>query len=348
MVRILVVGELNPDIILTGVPVREGRLRFDQAESLVTGTTLTLGSSAAITASAIVRAGGQASLLAVVGDDELGRSALTRAAQRGVDVSAVKVAVGRRTGSSVILVSDTDPRDRAILTYLGTMSDLSADDVTDELLTSAGHVHVASFFMHVGGRDRLHERLARARQLGATVSLDTNDDPSREWTHGAPEALRQSDVLFANDSELVGLAAAVGLAAGVGPALALLATMPTSATADPRLPAVVHKQGERGATVLTRSGAVHVSAPTVEVIDTVGAGDSLAGTVLAALTAGADWPEALALGVAAGSLSTTAAGGVEAQPDRASTLILANSLTRTDSRTDGHCASLTDSSRGAP
>ena len=52
MGAVLVIGELNPDIVLTGVPVGDGRLRFGQAEDLVAATRLTLGSSAAITASA--------------------------------------------------------------------------------------------------------------------------------------------------------------------------------------------------------------------------------------------------------------------------------------------------------
>ena len=74
-------------------------------------------------------------------------------------------------------------------------------------------------------------------------------------------------------------------------------------------------------------------APAVEVVDTVGAGDTLAGTVLASLLAGADWPEALSLGVAAASLSTTAAGGVAAQPGRREASTLAASLETEDSRT---------------
>ena len=102
MAAILVIGELNPDIVVSGVPAKGGRLRFGQAEDLVTATTLTLGSSAAITASAAVRAGAAAALVAVVGDDDLGRSCLQLAAARGIDLAAVRVAGGRRTGSSVI------------------------------------------------------------------------------------------------------------------------------------------------------------------------------------------------------------------------------------------------------
>lgn len=317
MSRALFVGELNPDIIVAGVPTPGGRLRFGQAEDLVDQTVLTLGSSAAITASAAARAGASVALVAVVGDDDFGRTCLTRAAERDIDVSAVRVAPNRRTGSSVILVRAEDNGDRQILTDLGTMCDLSLDDLPDALLSDAAHVHVSSFFLHVGCRDRLHERLARARALGAVISLDTNDDPDRRWQNGAAAAIAASDILFGNDTELAGLA---GLPEGDDPALAartLLATMPrTAVEGAASLPAVVHKQGSLGATVYTATGVVHVSLSEieVEVVDTVGAGDTLAGTMVASLLGGADWAGALALGVAAATLSTRAAGGTDGQP----------------------------------
>jgi sugar/nucleoside kinase (ribokinase family) len=334
MTAILVIGELNPDIVVTGVPAKDGRLRFGQAEDLVTVTTLTLGSSAAITASAAVLAGATAALVAVVGDDDLGRSCLQQAANRGIDLGAVRVASRLRTGSSVILVSAAGDHDRQILTDLGTMRELRVEDVPDELLHRFAHVHVSSFFMHTGARDRLHERLSRSRELGGTVSLDTNDDPTRTWASGVAAAIAQSDLLFCNDTEALGLAGLPEDADPVQAAEALLSSMPPEPAARQRaqLPAVVHKQGPAGATVHTRHGPVHVAAPVVEVVDTVGAGDTLAGTVIAAVLGGADWPDALRLGVAAASLSVAAAGGVDAQPKLQDASTLAGSLTTEDRR----------------
>jgi ribokinase len=99
---------------------------------------------------------------------------------------------------------------------------------------------------------------------------------------------RNVDLLFCNDNEALGLA---GLPTDADPARAaedLLSAMAPAPAAgrDAGLPAVVHKQGRAGATVHTRQGRVRVAAPAVEVVDTVGAGDTLAGTVLASLLAG--------------------------------------------------------------
>ena len=334
--RLIVVGELNPDIIVTGVPAERGRLRFQQAEDLVTSMVLTLGSSAAITASAAASAGADVTLVAVIGDDDLGHTCLRWVCDRGVDVTSVRVVPDVPTGSSVILVSRDDPGDRQILTHLGAMAELRVDDVTDDLLSSATHVHVASFFMHTAAREGLHERFAAARMAGATTSLDTNDDPTSEWSGGAHELLAESDVLFCNDREALGLArhAQVQDASGAVDVLLTRLNQGRRRSSDDLHPAVVHKEGEFGATVVTHRGRVHVAASAVDVVDTVGAGDTLAGTVLAHLLAGADWTVALAHGVAAATLSTTGAGGTGAQPDKERTQQLAAELAVTDSRSE--------------
>jgi sugar/nucleoside kinase (ribokinase family) len=326
---ILVVGELCPDIVVTGVPTSGTSLRFGQAEDLVGATTMTLGSSAGITACAAAASGADVALLAVVGDDELGQTCRGWLSRRGVRTELVRVDEARPTGSSIVLVRADDNTDRQILTHLGAMESLRSDEVTDAVLAAVRHVHVSSFFLHVSARESLHERLARARQLGLSTSLDTNDDPDRVWASGAREAVAQSDVLFVNDAEAVGLA---GLGPGGSPDAAveiLLASMPTGT--DPRLPAVVHKRGAEGAAVRFGGGAVHIHAPEVAVVDTVGAGDTLAGTVLAALVSGADWTVALSLGVAAASLSTQGAGGVAAQAGRKDVGDLAATLSATAS-----------------
>jgi len=76
--RILVVGDANVDLVLTGDVVP----RFGQAEQLLDGASLVLGGSASIVASGLAKLGVDTHLVAVVGDDEFGaftRKALERA-----------------------------------------------------------------------------------------------------------------------------------------------------------------------------------------------------------------------------------------------------------------------------
>jgi sugar/nucleoside kinase (ribokinase family) len=303
---LLVVGELNPDVVVRGVPA----LRFGQAEDVVTSTTLTVGSSAAITACGAARLGAAVRIVGVVGDDEFGRFVVDRLRARGVDTGPVRVAPDRPTGSSVILVDASDASDRQILTHLGAMTDLVADDVSDDLITGSSHVHVGSWFLHLSAREQLGGRLAAARARGLSTSVDPNDDPDRTWDGGLQAALEHVELLFCNASEACGLS---GLKDPDAAARALLRRLAATSTRA-GLPAVVLKLGGAGARVYQHEILTAVDAPAVDVVDTVGAGDSLAAGVLASLLDDEPWPRAIALGVAAGSLSTTSPGGVDAQP----------------------------------
>ena len=211
------------------------------------------------------------------------------------------------TGLSVIL---SGPDDRAILTLPGTIPALVPADVTDELLASARHVHVASLFL----QPRLHEGLVgvfdRARRLGVTTSLDTNWDPTGRWASLA-EILAVTDVFLPNAAELLAVtggdpatADGPGRAAAVDDAAARLVAAGT---------AVVLKDGARGGRAWWPGGETAAPGLPVDVVDTTGAGDSFNAGFLAARLAGRDIPAALAWAAAAGSLSTRAAGGTAAQ-----------------------------------
>ena len=143
-VDLLVVGEINPDIVVWDpdpTPV------FGQVERYVEGVRLTIGSSCAITACGAARLGLAVSFVGVVGDDALGRFMLEAMAGRGVDVSACRVVADRPTGASVILGNAAD---RAILTAIGTIADVRAADVPADLLGRVRHVHAGSYFLQPG------------------------------------------------------------------------------------------------------------------------------------------------------------------------------------------------------
>jgi sugar/nucleoside kinase (ribokinase family) len=121
------------------------------------------------------------------------------------------------------------------------------------------------------------------------------------------------DVLFVNAAE----AAAVSGAADPGVAATVLAA---------RGPLPVIKLGAAGALAHDGCRLVSVSAPAIDVADTVGAGDSFDAGFLCARLMGWEVSRCLALGVAVGSLSTRSAGGVDAQPAREEALALIDGL----------------------
>ncbi len=85
MFDILVAGEINPDLILSGDVTPE----FGQVEKLVDSAGLTIGSSSAIFACGAARLGLQVAFIGLCGDDVFGHFMLEQMQARGVDISNV-------------------------------------------------------------------------------------------------------------------------------------------------------------------------------------------------------------------------------------------------------------------
>jgi len=150
-------------------------------------------------------------------------------------------------------------------------------------LTAYGHVHTGSIaaVLEPGGA-QVREILATARELGATVSYDPNARPSLMGHHEQARrtiesAIELSDVVKVSDEDIEWLCPGESVDDVVrqwgelGPAL------------------VVVTRGGQGAVVrVTRTGEEQtLPAPTVTVVDTVGAGDSfMAGLVSGLLDGG--------------------------------------------------------------
>ena len=120
-------------------------------------------------------------LLGRVGADAFGQLIVDTLSEAGVDTRYIVVDRSLRTGVTVHLVQGDD---RAMLTHPGSLSAVTIDDVTDDLLLSARHLHYGSLYLQTGLLPHWIETLQRAKALGLTTSLDTNWDPEQVWDHG--------------------------------------------------------------------------------------------------------------------------------------------------------------------
>jgi ribokinase len=295
----VVVGDANPDVVLRGDVVP----RFGQVEQLVDSAQLTLGGSAAIVACGLARLGVRTALVSVVGNDSYGEYVRLALAEAGVLTQWVRTDPTTPTGLSVVLSA---PGDRAILTFPGTIPTLRADVIDVDWFTGVRHVHVASPFLQPELTRGLPDLLAAAHTAGATTSLDPNWDPTGEWT-SVRHLLPYLDVLLPNDAELLALH---------GDPSATLDAAAAAITAQGVT--VVAKCGSDGGRLWAPDGQRHhVPTTPTTVVDTTGAGDSFDAGYLMARLDGQDLWTCLAYAVAAGSLSTRAAGGTGSQADRA-------------------------------
>ena len=294
---VTIAGELNLDLILYGLPEDLPPER----ELLARDMMLTLGSSSAIVAHNLAALGCRVGFQSCIGDDELGQIAVDRLARGGVDVTKVRrVARSTKTGLTVILQRE---KLRNILTYPGTIFDLTPGDLDFEYLTSGGHFHFSSFYLQRGLTKHAGELFRRLKAAGLTISLDTNDDPDGRWDGGLMEALSHVDVFLPNARE-------AKLISGVSDFETAVARLAE------RVPLLVVKLGEDGA--LAQRGQERITSPPVKVqfVDPVGAGDSFDAGFLSQYVRGADLQTCLRWGNAAGAFSTTLPGGTEAFRDQ--------------------------------
>src|SRR5205814_8755686 len=141
-----------------------------------------------------------------------------------VDVSKVrKVPGATKTGLTVLLQRDAW---RTIITYAGTIFDLTFEDLDLGYLGDSRHFHLSSFYLHRGLRNRIVELLQKMKAARLTVSLDTNDDPDDLWQGSLMEALRYGAFSLPTAGEARKIAgtedaeAALGFLARAGPLLA--------------------------------------------------------------------------------------------------------------------------------
>lgn len=295
---VCVVGEINPDLILYGLPERQLK---PEEEILVNGFRLTLGSSSAIFAHNLAVLGTRVAIVSKIGSDALGKMAADWLESAGVDLTRVVYAAsGTATGLSVIL---NQPEHRFILTYPGTMFELAFADLDLDFIFSARHFHVSSYFLHRALRPRMAELFRQAKAQGLSTSLDTNDDPEGKWGPDLLKVLRFVDILFPNEREAKKIAGIDDL----NPAIEKLSQI---------CKFVVVKLGAAGAVVRKGNEEWRQGGMRVESKDMVGAGDSFDAGFIHRFLQGASPQECLEYGDLAGAFSTTQAGGTEAFRDR--------------------------------
>lgn len=290
--EVLVIGDANPDLLLTGDAVPA----FGQAETLVESADLVLGGSAAIVACGLARLDVPTALAATVGDDLYGAFVREALAERGVDTRWLRTDPDVATGLSVVLSVD----DRAILTYPGTIATTGPEVVDDQLVTSVRHVHSASYFLMPRLAPHLAGVFATARSCGVTTSVDTNWDPARRWV-GVAALLELADLFLPNAAELLALTGRADVDAAAREVLGLGCR-------------VALKDGADGGVLWQGADAVRVPAPAVTPVDTTGAGDSFDAGFISGMLEGLSGEDCLTRAVRCGSLSTRSVGGTAAQP----------------------------------
>ena len=294
---ILTFGDMCVDLIVTGGDVVP---QFGQFEKLVEDYELEMGGSSNIFACQSAKLGLRVGILGRVGDDDFGRLVLRRLVESGVDVQHVTIDPALKTGLGIALCQGSD---RAILTYLGSLNAVFPEEISDELLRSARHLHHGSYFLHTNLRPAIPDIFARARSFGLSTSLDTNWDPKEEWNGGLQYTLPLTDVFFPNEQE----ARFISRTSSVDEAVLVFQGMGVAVTAI--------KQGEKGALVVAKGERHTCFLPTSTGGDSIGTGDSFDAGFLAGWLRDLPLDQCLQIASLCGREVATQAGGIRSQPN---------------------------------
>ncbi|WP_114767945.1 carbohydrate kinase family protein [Microvirga subterranea] len=284
---VLCLGRTYCDLVFTGLstlPVL-GRELFADDVAVVPG------GGAFITAAHLVSLGRSAALVTRLGVDPLSVGLEEPIRQTGVDLSFVERA---RDAGPQITVAIVQPQDRA---FLSRRAGHGRPATLGAALACSGvrHLHIAEY----ATLTELPELIAEAKGRGVSISLDPSWDETLIRDPALIENCRGVDLFLPNVEE------ASAIAGREDPVQAL-------EHLTRHFPLVVLKQGPDGATLARGMERCSLRAPTVDVVDTTGAGDAFNAGFINAWLNRKDDRACLESAIAAGSLSVQAAGGATA------------------------------------
>jgi len=309
--RVIVVGSVNVDLVarvdhLPAVGETVGGARFDRHP----------GGKGGNQAAAAARLGARVAFVGAIGADPLGAEARTALADERIDLSGLAVLAGP-TGVALILVDRAG--ENVIAVAPGTNADLAPNAIEDAMAALApgpGDVVVVGHEIPTAST-----RAALAAGISAGARTILNPAPAA----GIDRSLfGLVDLLVPNRIELGQIVAEDDRRAGRSPEPGApperLASRLLASAADgrPIREAVVVTLGPAGAVVVRADRpALEVPPPSVDAIDTVGAGDAFVGALAASLAAGRALDEAVRRAVVAAALSTTRPGARGGLPNAA-------------------------------
>ena len=293
MNSVLVIGSSNTDMV-----IRVSEL--PQPGETVAGNEFQIfgGGKGANQAIAARRAGAMVQLIAAVGNDDFGKTAIDSFAAEGIDTNGIQIIDGTPSGVAMIYVSEAGenciavaPGANALLTPQALLDQQRAFDDADLLLmqletpleTVAAAVKMAS----------VNSKPVIINPAPATPLPDSILEGLFCITPNETEAEALSGVAVTDPQSAIA-AADVLLQRGVGN--------------------VVITLGSQGALLHNASGTHYEPAESVEVVDTTAAGDTFNGVFAAMIAAGGSPEEAIVPAVRAATISVQTAGAIASIP----------------------------------
>jgi ribokinase len=284
-VEVAVVGVANVDIVtrVDRLP-QEGQTVFGERLETFPGGK---GLNQAI---AVARQGGRAALVANAGDDPWGHLLLNSLLHAGVEVRAFQLVADDTTAGVLIQIPASGDSAVTVTRARRTLHSIEDIERAHALLAEAT-VMVVQLEL-----DLPVIELAIAGAGGHVIGMLVPSEPLPR------NVLERLDALVVNATE------AAQIVGGVTPRTTEAARRCAEALREMGPSSAVVTMGADGAAYASEEEDGFVAAPRVDVVDTTGGGDALLGTLALALSRGASLPQAVQLGVLAGSQAVQSVG----------------------------------------
>lgn len=291
------------DVVCFGEPLYE----FSQIPDMPGKYLQGFGGDTMNCAIAAARLGARVAYVTKLGDDEFGRQFLKLWRDEGVDASAVTLDPDAHT--AVYFISH-GPAGH-VFSYLrkgSAASRMRAADLPLELIARARYFHTSGISQAISDSacDAVFAAIDAAKNAGAALVYDSNLRP-RLWPLARARAVICATVARA-DYFLLSLEDAQSLC-GLADPDAIVDWCHRTGAAN-----VALKLGADGVVGSDGTAREHISGHRVHCVDATGAGDCFAGALLARMSAGDDFWQALRYANAAAALATTGYGAVAHLP----------------------------------
>ena len=256
---------------------------------------LTEGGGQGSTSSAcIARLGGQVTYVGKVGDDAGGRFCLERLEDFGVSTAHIEIVKDVRTPVSYVFVTRSNGK-RTIIYERNRLPRIVLNDRINDLIARAPVILLDP------GVTYLSEALKEKKAPGTRIVYDCE-----RWRKGLSQTMQAADYFVPSadflTSDKLGLQQA--------PFETRMSSLKRLIKGE-----LVVTRGADGAHFMQDGSLYHVAPPTVEVLDTTGAGDNFHAAFALAVSRGMPLTDAVKFAVAVASLSCRDYGGRNAIPD---------------------------------
>ena len=301
MLPVLCYGDICADLLIPYGQALTAQRKAVDPDALT--VRFSHGGSVANTAVTLARLGAPAMFLGTAGQDAFGLALKAGLEEEGVDASLLTLKEKSMTTMVLLVLDEQGERVPFAYPRVGaSQHNVTSDQIPDDILTRISWMHSSGMTLRedpAAGNQLL--LMQRCHDAGIPVALDVNARleslQDRTFAKNMQAAISCCDLLFGSaEDELCPLA---GESDPDRAARRLLQSVPM----------VVARQGERGATVYTRSGIFSSPAFSVSIRDRVGAGDVYDGAFLSALLFGCSPQEANRRACAAGAWCVSHFGG---------------------------------------